>query len=725
MKVSLSGCCAVLLLCCAALLYFSCGTAETDASLRAAREVIDRFTGGTMDVRLELVARSADSCDTYTYAVRDGVLTVKGSSGVALCRGFYAYVKAHGAGISSWSGNRFVKPEAVDEDGPTVTSPFRFHQTMNVVTYGYTMPYWDEARWDREIDWMALHGVDMPLCLTAQEAVYRMVFKDMGLSDEEIDEWLTGPAHLPWMRMGNLSGNSMDGPLSPTWDKQQIALTRHLIRRMKDLGMTPIFPAFGGFVPRAFLNHYAEKADTTGWDWVKPEQRNTRIRPESPYFVEIGRRFIEKWEETFGAGQYYLSDSFNEMIVPQDKDLLTAYGDSIFKSIHLANEKAVWVMQGWTLGYQAAEWDEGMFEALVRNIPDRQMMILDMATDYNRYIWQTPYNWDTYPAFYGKQWVWSVIPNMGGKTAMTGVLDYYANGRLDALRARDRGNLLGYGFAPEGIENNELVYELIADGGWTSDSISLDEWLDNYARCRYGTDGGGDGVRRYYDGLRHSLYSRFTDHPRYGWQMYPYTGVGTVGQDSTFYAAVEALFEETPRSLSPLLLADMTEAAAFYAAGRVEELCRRARQTLDEGRSEETEALLQDISRRMMQLDAALQLHPNYRLSRWEEQAMQMGTSIGQQNLYARNARRLVTTWIAPHRDREPVNDYSARLWSGPVRDYYLPRLQAYFQSRLRGEDPSPAIARVENSFVEIAPLLTEPLPIETDTLTFLRSLLH
>ena len=66
MKVSLSGCCAVLLLCCAALLYFSCGTAETDASLRAAREVIDRFTGGTMDVRLELVARSADSCDTYT-----------------------------------------------------------------------------------------------------------------------------------------------------------------------------------------------------------------------------------------------------------------------------------------------------------------------------------------------------------------------------------------------------------------------------------------------------------------------------------------------------------------------------------------------------------------------------------------------------------------------------------------------------------------------------------
>lgn len=710
-------------LCCAATLFLSCNHAEPETRVKAAREVIDRFTGGTMDVRLELVARPADSCDTYAYAVRDGVLTVKGSSGVALCRGFYAYVKAHGAGISSWSGNRFVKPELADEDERTVTSPYRFHQALNVVTYGYTMPYWDEERWDREIDWMALHGVDMPLCLTAQEAVYRMVFKDMGLSDEEINEWLTGPAHLPWMRMGNLSGNSMDGPLSPAWDRQQIALTRHLIRRMKDLGMTPVFPAFGGFVPRAFLEHYAEKADTTGWDWVDQSLRNTRIRPESPYFVEIGRRFIEKWEETFGAGQYYLSDSFNEMIVPQDKDLLTAYGDSIFKSIRSANEDAVWVMQGWTLGYQAEEWDEGMFEALVRNIPDRQMLILDMATDYNRYIWQTPYNWQTYPAFYGKQWVWSVIPNMGGKTAMTGVLDYYANGRLDALRARDKGNLLGYGFAPEGIENNELVYELITDGGWTSDSISLDRWLAGYALCRYGA--AADALLPYYDALRRSVYGRFTDHPRYGWQMYPYTGVGTVGQTGEFYAAVEALFDRTSQVDSPLLLADLAEAASFYAAGKIEDLCRKARQSLDEGRREEVETLLQDISSRMMRLDAALELHPNYRLSRWEEQAQKMGLPSGQQDLYARNARRLVTTWIAPHNSREPVNDYSARLWSGLVRDYYLPRLQAYFHSALRGEDPSPAISKVENAFVEAAPSLTTSMTIASDTLAFLRSLLE
>ena len=63
MKVSLSGCCAVLLLCCAALLSFSCGTAATDASLRAAREETEkaqiakvlRLTGGNRKRAAELL----------------------------------------------------------------------------------------------------------------------------------------------------------------------------------------------------------------------------------------------------------------------------------------------------------------------------------------------------------------------------------------------------------------------------------------------------------------------------------------------------------------------------------------------------------------------------------------------------------------------------------------------------------------------------------------------
>ena len=59
------------------------------------------------------------------------------------------YVKKENAGIVSWSGNRCELPEHLNAcDKYSVVSPFKYHYYFNVVTYGYTMPYWDwELQW--------------------------------------------------------------------------------------------------------------------------------------------------------------------------------------------------------------------------------------------------------------------------------------------------------------------------------------------------------------------------------------------------------------------------------------------------------------------------------------------------------------------------------------------------------------------------------------------------
>lgn len=51
---------------------------------------------------------------------------------------------------------------------------------------------------------MALQGVNLPLALQGQEAVYRDVYRDFGLSDEMIWSYFAGPAFLTWNRMGNM-----------------------------------------------------------------------------------------------------------------------------------------------------------------------------------------------------------------------------------------------------------------------------------------------------------------------------------------------------------------------------------------------------------------------------------------------------------------------------------------------------------------------------------------
>lgn len=112
------------------------------------RQVIERYAGGQkISVKVSVSLDRQDGCDVFETSVKNGKLYINASSGVAACRGFYEYVKSQGAGISSWSGNRLELPEKLaDMEKRIVISPFKHHYYFNVVTFGYTMPYWD---WER------------------------------------------------------------------------------------------------------------------------------------------------------------------------------------------------------------------------------------------------------------------------------------------------------------------------------------------------------------------------------------------------------------------------------------------------------------------------------------------------------------------------------------------------------------------------------------------------
>ena len=72
----------------------------------------------------------------------------------------------------------------------------RFYQ--NVCTYSYSYVWWDWARWEFEIDWMALNGINLVYAHTAAEAIWQKVYLDMGFTQTEIDNFFAGPAYLAW-----------------------------------------------------------------------------------------------------------------------------------------------------------------------------------------------------------------------------------------------------------------------------------------------------------------------------------------------------------------------------------------------------------------------------------------------------------------------------------------------------------------------------------------------
>ena len=79
-----------------------------------------------------------------------------------------------------------------------VSQSFRFRYYQNVCTVSYSFAWWNWTRWEREIDWMAMSGINLALAFNGQEAIWQRVYLKMNLTQQELDEHFGGPAFLAW-----------------------------------------------------------------------------------------------------------------------------------------------------------------------------------------------------------------------------------------------------------------------------------------------------------------------------------------------------------------------------------------------------------------------------------------------------------------------------------------------------------------------------------------------
>lgn len=643
--------------------------------------LFERNVGNIHNLTLEIIP-SRDGKDCFETVADKGELSIKASSPTAMCYAFNSYLRNACGTMITWGACNNRIPSVWPDYHENRTSPYELRYFLNVCTFGYTTAYWDWDRWSKEIDLMALHGVNMPLASVASEAIAARVWKKMGLNDDEINSFFTGPAHLPWHRMGNL--NHFDGPLDDSWHKSQIRLQHKILRKMRDLGMEPVAPAFAGFVPPAFMQKHPDSSATLlDWGGFPSDDNACVLSPDSPYFQKIGKMFIEEWEKEFGKARYFLADTFNEMRLPVEPEdtigkhrLLAEYGKAVYSSIAAGDPDAVWVTQGWTFGYQHDFWDTESLKALLSEIPDDKMIIIDLGNDYPKWVWNTEQTWKVQNGFHGKKWIFSYVPNFGGKVLPTGDLHMYASSSAEALASNQKGNLVGFGSAPEGLENNEIVYELLADMGWRADAIDLKSWLKSYCQARYGSS--DERLLKALDLLSNSVWSRLYSYPRFLWQtVVPdkrRISRHSIGED--FRKALLLMMEcHEECSSSQLYQNDIIEFTALALSAEADEHYKIA---LDEKLKGNTSVAYDELKVTcdiLRNVDKLLASHPNHQLSHWLSFARRAASNELHADRYEANAKRLITTWGGAQ------EDYAARLWSGLISEYYIPRLEKYFNS--------------------------------------------
>ncbi len=78
---------------------------------------------------------------------------------------------------------------------------------------------------------MAMNGLNLILSFTGQEVAWYFSYTLIGLTDEELDQYFSGPAFLAWQRMGNIRGWA--GPLDKGWIYVQYYLQKTIFEQTR------------------------------------------------------------------------------------------------------------------------------------------------------------------------------------------------------------------------------------------------------------------------------------------------------------------------------------------------------------------------------------------------------------------------------------------------------------------------------------------------------------
>ncbi len=651
-------------------------------------ERIDK--GASQKFEIELT-KASDGIDFFELDQNNDKVVVRGNSYVNIATGINWYLKYYTNVHLSWNGMctklPTKLPKVLKKERYKTDHTVRYY--LNYCTFSYSMAFWDWERWEKEIDWMALHGVNLSLAITGTETVWYNMLSSLGYSKEEINEFIAGPGFLAWWQMNNLEG--WGGPNPDSWYKQQETLQKNILCRMKEYGIEPVLPGYAGMVPRNIKQKLGVNITDPGkWNSFP---RSAFLQPTDTSFQKIADLYYDEMTKLYGTTNYYAMDPFHEGGSTENVDLDLA-GKSIMSAMKKVNPNAVWVAQAWQANPRPA---------MINSMKKGDLLVLDLFSE-SRPMWGMDWSSWYRPEGYGKHnWVYCMLLNFGGRTGMHGkmesVIDYY----FDARAHQSGKTLKGVGATMEAIENNPVMYELLFELPWRKERFTYEEWLAGYTKSRYGDS---------------------NEHLTKAWNILAKT-VYNCPPRSTQEGTIESVFAAIPRLdvrnvsccsvTRPFYNTDSVKMAAEHMLAVADlykgnnnfeyDLVDLIRQTIankayyiqkdvTKAYKDKDIAGFKSLSKQFLDLilvqDELLQNRPEFMLGSWTNQARKLGNSDTEKNLYEWNARTQITVW-GNRTSAGVLHNYAYKEWSGVLKDVYYPRWKAYFDSlekALEGSEP-------------------------------------
>ena len=643
--------------------------------------------------QLALVSRP-DHKDYFRISGTRGHIRVQAATQPTVLYGVNWYLKYVAHLNVSPNGLQLGPPNLVlpAPDSPiekTALYPWRYALNENVD--GYSAPYWDQKRWQHEIDVLALSGTNAILIERGMDLVLYQTFRDSGYSDEDIRNWIVQPAHQNWQLMGNMC--CFEAPISTELLEKRSRSAQQLIATLRSLGIMPVLPGYYGIVPADFAGLHPGAHVITQGDW-NGFTRPGWLDPLDPNFDKLAESFYRHQHALYGDSAIYDMEIFQEGGAAGNVPVPAA-AKKVQEALKRVHPDALWMLLG---------WQQNPTQELLSSLDTSHVLIAEIEQG------RVPRE-DRDREFRGASWLYGGLWEFGGRTTMGAPLYDYAV-RLPQMANHPGSRIVGTALFTEGLDTNPYAFDLYTEMAWHKDPVDLTHWTDAYAIRRYGAD---------------------DPHARSAWQILLKTAYGyradgdkdhgerDASQDSLFNSqpslrATRAatwspdVLRYNPTDFGPALtellqvapalrstetyrydLVDVARQAMANESRRLLPLIKQAYEAKDKAAFA---SLTKEWLRDMELQDDLLKTNQFFLLGRWLSFVPPWASSHTELDRLNYDARSILTTWGDRHASEFGLHEYGNRDWAGLTSDYYMPRWQMYFDSLstslATGEAPKP-----------------------------------
>lgn len=607
---------------------------------------------------LKYIDSAPDGSDCYEIYAEDGKIVLAGNSNLSIAMAYYRYLSEY-CSVTVTSGDydiSYIYRSPLPQEKITYVSPQKIRARISFEMFSLAGNFWGFDRWEKEIDFMAMHGINAALQAVGFDAVTYHTLAELGMDKDFCAEFASGPAFLSRQLTGNVAGmhsiNSID------YLERKLSIGRMINEREKHLGIEPIMPAAMPSVPFSLRKKYTKMDIFKAPQWYNLPPI-FYIEPDNGFFGVFNGKFLEKQKELLGETDAYIFEPAYDVEKKGYNAYFKKLGPALSELIDDFNSEAICFTH-------ASSISTDFFASMKGN----KFVFIDDCEALNTELLD------------GRKFIVNVSGNRYGRTGLYGNIDKLCENPYAKAKAV-RPDVLGSCLSIDSFDENPMFCACAFESIKRDDAFDCEKTLCDFAEKRYGTDAFNTAVLKLKEicyntddcagsiicarpatELKHTApYDHLTERNIDFRALYALTDEilkSTEGKNANLRADVQSMMRQV---LSEFAYPVYLKATEFFRRQNASGF-------------EQTSNLFLEICNDM---DRLLKTRNETNLYTHVDEARQLGSNKDERQSLEINFLMLHTIW-GPL-DHSMLYDTAWREWGGLVADFYAQRWYMYFRS--------------------------------------------